>query len=235
MGAGPVPARLASSFVLALGLDTSTPMVSVSLANGDELVARRDELVNNKHGEVLAAFIDEVFRHAGASIGDVGAIGVGLGPGPFTGLRVGIVTAAAMSDALGVPAYGVCSLDVVAASHADDGRVVVVSDARRRQLYWAVYSAVGVREEGPEIGFARDIAEQVRGLVTEVAGPASTLYAADFAGFRIAEPSWPDTGRIAAYAWSQRQTEQPAQALTPLYLRRPDAREPGPPKRVTPA
>ena len=77
MGAGPVPARLASSFVLALGLDTSTPMVSVSLANGDELVARRDELVNNKHGEVLAAFIDEVFRHAGASIGDVGAIGVG--------------------------------------------------------------------------------------------------------------------------------------------------------------
>jgi tRNA threonylcarbamoyl adenosine modification protein YeaZ len=218
--------------VLALGIDTSTPLVSVALVSGDGLVVRREELASNKHGEVLAAFIDEVLHDAGAVAADVGAVGVGLGPGPFTGLRVGIVTAAAMSDALDIPAYGVCSLDMVDGTH--DGGALVVSDARRRQLYWAAYNSDGVRQEGPEIGFPQDVAEHVRGRVTEVAGPASTLYADAFAGFRIAEPCWPDTARIAVHARSQCQSELSPEPLTPMYLRRPDAREPGPPKRVTP-
>jgi tRNA threonylcarbamoyl adenosine modification protein YeaZ len=235
--------------VLALGIDTSTPMVSVTLVEAEPLprnatavmtrppraVARRDELVNNTHGEVLAAFIDEVFRDAGASTTDLAAVGVGLGPGPFTSLRVGVVTAVALSDALGVPAYGVCSLDVVATVHAtDQDRFVVVSDARRRQLYWAVYNEVGGREEGPEIGFPQDVAAHVRDRVTEVAGPASTLYADAFAGFTITEPRWPDTWWIAQHAWSRAQSGIAPEPLIPMYLRRPDAREPGPPKRVTP-
>jgi tRNA threonylcarbamoyl adenosine modification protein YeaZ len=231
---------LTSFFVLALGIDTSTPMVSVALvavlSERPGVVARRDQLVNNAHGEVLAALVDDVFRETGASTADLGAVGVGLGPGPFTGLRVGIMTAAAMSDALSIPAYGACSLDVVAAAHAmDEDRFVVVSDARRRQLYWAVYSDVGGREDGPEIGFADEIAAQVRGRVTEVAGPASMMYVDAFGGFQIAEPRYPDASHLARRAWAQRQADQPSQPLTPLYLRRPDAREPGPPKPVTPA
>jgi len=235
--------------VLALGIDTSTPRVSVGLVHKEppprtnvavlsgpaKVVARRDELVNNKHGEVLAAFIDEALREAGASAADLGAIGVGLGPGPFTGLRVGIMTAAAMSDALGVPAYGICSLDVVARTQATTDPFVVVSDARRKQLYWAVYNEAGGREDGPEIGSPQDIAQHLQGRVTDVVGPASTLYAAAFAGFRLAEPRWPDAWQIAEHAWMQRQIDRPTEALTPMYLRRPDAREPGPPKKVTPA
>ena len=236
--------------MLALGIDTSTPMVSVALVDKEPLprsdgpiltsppvlVARCDQLVDNQHGELLAALIDEIFKAAGASMADLGAIGVGLGPGPFTGLRVGIVTAAAISDSLGIPAYGRCSLDVVGKDHSmDEGPFVVVSDARRRQLYWAVYNEVGGREEGPEIGFPQDIAEHVRGRADEVAGPASTLYADAFEGFRIAAPRWPDAESIAQHAWFPGQAGRASDPLTPLYLRRPDAREPGPPKRVTPA
>ena len=206
------------------------------LTSPPTVVARRDEISNNRHGEVLAGFIDEVLREAGASAADLAAVGVGLGPGPFTGLRVGIMTASAMSDALGIPAYGLCSLDVVGVMHSmDEDRFVVVSDARRRQLYWAVYNEVGGREEGPEIGIPGEIAQHVRGRVTEVAGPASTLHADAFAGFRIAQPRWPDAWWIAGHAWSRKQTDQPGEALTPMYLRRPDAREPGLPKKVTPA
>ena len=236
--------------MLALGLDTSTPMVSVALVGKEplpkshvpvmtsppRLICRRDQLVNNGHGEVLAVLIDEVLREAGAARSDIGAIGVGLGPGPFTGLRVGVVTAAAMSDALGVPAYGMCSLDVVGMQHAmDEEPFVVISDARRRQIYWAVYNEVGGREEGPDIGFPADVADKLRGRVAEVAGPASEQFADAFAGFRIAAPRWPDAERLASDAWFPAQAGQPAKPLTPLYLRRPDAREPGPPKRVTPA
>lgn len=235
--------------MLALGIDTSTPMVSVALVEKEPLprsntsiltsppllVARRDQLADNKHGELLAALIDETFQEAGASIADLGAVGVGLGPGPFTGLRVGVVTAAAISDALGIPVYGKCSLDVIGWDHSmDEAPFVVVSDARRRQLYWAVYNEVGGREEGPEIGFPDEIAEHVRGRVGEVAGPACTLYADAFAGFRIASPRWPDAWSIATHAWFPGQGDQPSDPLIPLYLRRPDAREPGRPKRVTP-
>ena len=220
--------------MLALGIDTSTPMVSVALVDEESLVARRDGLVNNRHGEVLATLVHAVFRAAGAAVADLGAVGVGLGPGPFTGLRVGIVTAAAMSDALGVPAYGMCSLDAVGRAEKGD-HVLVVSDARRRQLYWAVYDGAGDREEGPEISFPTDLAAHVTGRVGEVAGPASTLYAEAFAGLRIAAPSWPDTAQIAGHALSQLRDRRPVDPLSPLYLRRPDAREPGPPKPVMPA
>ena len=235
--------------MLALGIDTSTPMVSVALVEKEllprdgvsrltgppVLLARRDELVNNAHGEVLAAFIDEVFNDAGASTSELGAVGVGLGPGPFTSLRVGIVTAAALSDALGIPAYGVCSLDVIGQAHSmDEGSFVVVSDARRKQLYWAVYNGVGGREEGPEIGFPQDIADHVRGRVEEVAGPAASLYADAFNGLAIADSRYPDASAIAQDAWFKRNSDHPAEPLTPMYLRRPDAQEPGPPKRVTP-
>jgi len=208
--------------VLALGIDTSTPTVSVALVR-PELVARRDVHANNAHGEVLAALVDEVLRAARVAPADVGAIGVGLGPGPFTGLRVGIVTAAAMADALGVPAYGMCSLDTIRDSSTEGEPYAVMTDARRRQVYWAVYDEEGTRIEGPEINAPDELSEHLRGRVRRIIGPASDVV------------RWPDAGTIAAHARDCAMRAEAQTALTPMYLRRPDAREPGPPKRVTPA
>jgi len=141
-----------------------------------------------------------------------------------------------MADALGVPAYGACSLDVVGVQHSAGGEpFVVVSDARRKQIYWAVYSEFGVRLEGPEIGFPADVAQHVSGHVSEVAGPAADQFGAGFPDCRVAPRRYPDASWLAKYAWWQRQADAPPEALAPMYLRRPDAREPGPPKKVTPA
>jgi tRNA threonylcarbamoyl adenosine modification protein YeaZ len=222
MGARPLGLDpLASTIVLALGIDTSTPMVSVALVES-EVVARRDVLAHNAHGEVLAAVVAEVFRAAGRSVRELDAIGVGLGPGPFTGLRVGIVTAAAMSDAAGVPAFGMCSLDtIIDPDNAEP--YAVMTDARRRQVYWAVYDAAGSRVEGPEITAPDEVAEHLRRRVRRIIGPAAE------------HVRWPDAARLAAHAQACRADGRPAEPLTPMYLRRPDAREPGPPKKVTPA
>jgi len=214
-------------------MDTSTPTVSVALVDGDQVVARRDDLANNAHGEVLALLIDAVLREVSARTADLSALGVGLGPGPFTGLRVGIVTAAAMSDALGVPAYGQCSLDVV--RRVDAQPCAVVTDARRRQVYWAWYDERGRRVEGPDIAPPADVAARLRGHVQNVSGPGAAQYADVFADFHVMEAQWPDAAALAKTATDQLTTGAVAGPLTPMYLRRPDAREPGPPKRVTPA
>lgn len=225
---------LAWSLVLALGIDTSTPMVSVALVRDDEVLARRDELVHNAHGEVLAVLVADALREAGVAAADLDVLGVGLGPGPFTGLRAGIVTAAAMSDALEIPSYGMCSLDAIARPFAADGTpFAVVTDARRRQVYWAIYSPAGDRIEGPEISTPADLAEHLRGRVGVVTGTAAPDHVEVFEGCRLSDRRWPDSAVIAIDAMSR--TRESPQPLTPLYLRRPDARPPGAPKKVTPA
>src|SRR3954447_7933769 len=96
-----------------------------------------------------------VCAEAGATLHDIGAIVVGAGPGPFTGLRVGMVTAGALGDALAVPVHGVCSLDAIAGEAvrdaAADGPLLVATDARRREVYWAAYDAAGARTAGPYV------------------------------------------------------------------------------------
>jgi tRNA threonylcarbamoyl adenosine modification protein YeaZ len=140
------------------------------------------------------------------------AVVVGCGPGPFTGLRVGMATAAAYGHALGLPVYGVCSLDAIGGQTA--GEVLVVTDARRREVYWARYRD-GVRVDGPEVNAPYDVDP---GPAQSVAG--SPDHAALF-GLPCIEPTYPDAaGLVAAVAdWSQ----HPA-SLVPLYLRRPDAK-----------
>jgi tRNA threonylcarbamoyl adenosine modification protein YeaZ len=220
--------------VLVLGVDTSTSVVSVALLHEERVLARRDEPANNAHGEVLARLIDDVLRSAGKSAAELSALGVGLGPGPFTGLRVGIVTAAAMSDALSVPAYGDCSLDLIRAEPAPRGSFAVVTDARRRQVYWAVYADIGARIEGPDLAPAAEVAEHLRGRLRDVVGPGATQYAETFTGFVVADTRWPDAAQLASASARKLGSGAPADALLPMYLRRPDAREPGPPKPVTP-
>jgi tRNA threonylcarbamoyl adenosine modification protein YeaZ len=111
------------------------------------------------HGEKLAPEIAAALAEAGVRPRDLGAIVAGLGPGPFTGLRVGLVTAASMGQALNIPTYGVCSLDALGRA-AGPGRVLIATDARRREVYWATYQD-GVRVVGPDVAKPADVAAAI--------------------------------------------------------------------------
>jgi tRNA threonylcarbamoyladenosine biosynthesis protein TsaB len=234
--------------VLALGIDTSTTQVSVVLVSwspppadsgavrgaGPRVIARYEEPAANAHGEVLAPAIAQVLHDAGCARADLDVVGVGLGPGPFTGLRVGIVTASTLADALGIPAYGMCSLDTIARQHATGERdFVVVTDARRRQVYWAAYSEIGARLDGPDIATPAEVAARFGGRVPEIVGPAAGAVGSESDAFVVKAALWPAARVVAEHALHARYTGVEPTTLEPMYLRRPDARPPGPPKKVT--
>jgi len=211
--------------VLLLAFDTSTPAITVALHDGTRVVAERTVIDARRHGELLAPGIAHVLATAGASASDLTALAVGVGPGPFTGLRVGLMTARALSDALSIRLDGVCTLDIVAAAVVSSEPFVVATDARRREVYWATYDAGGGRIDGPRVEKPADI---------DWSGPAfgagALMYREAFA--HAHHPELPDAGVLASMVASGRATLLPAD---PLYLRRPDAVEPPPRKVVTPA
>lgn len=185
-------------------------------------VASRVRVDPRAHAEVLTPQILECLTEAGRSRSDIAAVVVGVGPGPFTGLRVGMATAAAFGDALGIPVYGVCSLDAVAADCAPDltpGReLLVVTDARRREIYWARYRD-GVRIAGPEVVKPGDL-DSAQAEV--IAGSASHVDFFDLPVLPVETPSPAGLVRVAASELLARAVPLP---LTPMYLRRPDAVE----------
>jgi tRNA threonylcarbamoyl adenosine modification protein YeaZ len=220
--------------VLLLAFDTATPAVTVALHDGQRVLAGAVTVDARRHGELLAPSIAKVIADAGAQPGDLTAIVTGVGPGPYTGLRVGVVTARVFGRTLGVPVYGVCTLDVLAcaAVPAAAGReFLAVIDARRKELYWARYDASGARLSGPAVSRPADIPD---GTALPVAGQAVSLYPDE-----LGEPIWPEHPSAAVLAGlAAGHLSAPGQdgillPPEPLYLRRPDARVPGPPKRVT--
>ncbi len=218
-----------------LALDTATPAMTVAVHDGSGVLARRTTVSSRGHGELLAAMIEQVLVAAGAAGGDLEAIAVGTGPGPYTGLRAGLVTARVLASALAVPAVGVCTLDVIAraAVGAADGReFVVAADARRKEVYWARYAPTGERIGEPVVGLPAALAAQIPASCP-VAGQGPELYP-ELAGHAI-PPPYPDAGQLAEIAARRLAQGAPAGPPEPLYLRRPDARVPGKPKRVTPA
>jgi tRNA threonylcarbamoyl adenosine modification protein YeaZ len=228
------PASLANVCVLAL--DTSSPVLTVAVTGPNDVSVTRAERAPNKHGERLMPLVDEALREANVHMRELAAVGVGLGPGPFTGLRVGVVTAAALADALGLPAYGLCSLDSIATSVADGSRgFAVVTDARRRQVYWATYDAEGHRLDGPSVDLPSDVASHLTGRTSVVVGAGAEMYADVFSGFEIVTDEHPDASVIAGAALTRHRAGDPADVLEPLYLRRPDAVPPAALKKVTPA
>ncbi|MBJ7290647.1 tRNA (adenosine(37)-N6)-threonylcarbamoyltransferase complex dimerization subunit type 1 TsaB, partial [Williamsia sp.] len=133
--------------MLVLTVDTSTPTVTTGVAEvtpgrGIDVRAERRVETPRGHAEILTTLILECLAEAGAARSDLDTVVVGCGPGPFTGLRVGMATAAGFADALAIPLHGVCSLDAIR-SDAHAGRVLVVTDARRREVYWALYGPEG--------------------------------------------------------------------------------------------
>jgi tRNA threonylcarbamoyladenosine biosynthesis protein TsaB len=216
--------------VLVVGFDTATPAVSVAVHDGERVVAQASAADGRRHGELLMPMIAQVLAEAGASRADLTAVAVGVGPGPYTGLRVGVVTARVLGAVLGIPVHGVCSLDVIAADAPRGREFLVATDARRKEVYWARYDAAGARLEGPAVGSAASI-PGAAGLA--VAGRGGQLYPEAFG--EVTGPAYPDARTLCALVAGSRdgRAAVPLLAAEPLYLRRPDAREPGPPKRVT--
>jgi tRNA threonylcarbamoyl adenosine modification protein YeaZ len=223
-----------------LAFDTATPAVTVALHDGTRVLSEQVAVGARQHGELLGRMIEQVLAAGGLKPVDLEAIAVGTGPGPYTGLRAGLVTARVLASALRVPAVGVCTLDVMAraAAAAAGGEFIVATDARRREVYWARYQPTGQRIGDPAVGAPAVIASADAGgaaMTTScpVAGEGPVLYP-ELAG-RAIPPRYPDAARLAEIAAERLADGVPARPPEPLYLRRPDAREPGPPKRVTPA
>jgi len=210
--------------VLVLALDTSTPAVTAALGEvtdgGMRGLAERRTVDPRAHGERLAPQIRLILGDAGVSVRELGAIVAGLGPGPFTGLRVGLATAAAMGQALGIPTYGICSLDALGRA-AGPGRVLVATDARRREVYFATYLD-GVRVQDPDVARPADVLVGADRAVGEGALKYSEVFGVPIDD-RVLYP--PGEALIALAAEKVRR-RAPADLLTPLYLRRPDAVEP---------
>lgn len=140
--------------MLILGMETSTRQVSCALRSDEGVLAGFTASRQQQHTEMLAPAIDFAARAAGVRLGDIDVIAVGLGPGLFTGLRVGVATARAMGQALGVPVVGVPTLDVVAHRvRVAERPVLVAMDARRSELFWACFRprpAEGLGRCGPD-------------------------------------------------------------------------------------
>ena len=245
--------------MLVLALDTATEAVTVGLlevpregsAGPVRLLGSEIRHGARQHGEQLMPAVLAVCAAAGQRLADVDAVVCGAGPGPFTGLRVGLVSAAGLGDALGVPVYGVCSLDAVAldaavldaavpseaAASGAGGPLLVVSDARRREVYWAAYDSSGRRLAGPAVDTPAALAERVGELgVRRVAGPVAAAHAellglAEFpaAGAALS----PSPAGLVAAAGDELRTGAPPAPLEPFYLRRPDAVPPAARKRVS--
>ena len=199
-------------------MDTATPAVTVALAEGDRVLAERTTVDARRHGELLAPAIAAVLAEAGVDRSALTAVAVGVGPGPFTGLRVGLVTARTLGAALGIPVLGVCTLDVLALGARRGGTFRVVTDARRREVHWASYDggpARPVRQDGPHVTAPADAAS-----VGPVVGAGAELYPDAFPDRH--GPLHPSAGDLARWV----SLGLPTLAPDPLYLRRPDAVEP---------
>lgn len=200
---------------LTLAIDTST-VVSVGLARGGQVVGRASIADRMAHVEQLTPLIRQCLESASCSLSEVDRIVVGLGPGPFTGLRVGIVTARVLASVCRVELRGICSLDVLASQHTEtspEGEFVVATDARRREVYWARYDWAGRRIDGPNVASPDDVPR------LPTVGPGAEVYPDRLLvvdGPRILDPA-----TLAARGW-----QLPDAGREPLYLRRPDAVEP---------
>ena len=220
-----------------LAIDTATPAITAGIvsldADAPRPLAQRVTVNARAHGELLTPHVQQALAEANTQLGDVDAIVVGAGPGPFTGLRVGMVTAAAFGDALGIPVHPVCTLDAIAADVAGTEPFAVATDARRREVYWAAYDPTGERLDGPAVARPAEILDRLTELgVRTIAGEGATRYA-DVLGLPAVEPAYPSPQGLVFAASSALRTGADPAPLTPLYLRRPDAMEAVPRKRVS--
>lgn len=222
--------------MLLLGIDTSTPRVSVAIGAGGDAMGEVSLVGGQRHAEQLAPAIRYLCDETGTRLDQLAAIAVGIGPGLFTGLRVGVTTAKVMAQALRIPVVPVASLDLVAYPLRFATRpIAAVLDARRHEVFYAMYVPVpgGVqRVSGYEVGSPDDLACELSAHGDEVllAGEGALLHRDELASLErveLAGPgrSWPDAAALLELAAARYQREEfcPPSDVAPMYLRKSDA------------
>jgi tRNA threonylcarbamoyladenosine biosynthesis protein TsaB len=211
-----------------LAFDTATTRTSVALIDGSQTLVEVSHDGATGHGEALPTLVAEVMKDI--SPAELQAIAVGIGPGPFTGLRVGIAYARSMAWALDISVVGVCTLDALARdylAHVQDysaqtpgalGDFAVATDARRKEVYWASYSREGIRRSDPIVIRSHEISVDLLRIPT--VGSGAALYPQDFTAH--IEPLFPTAAAIGQLALEKLMSGGLI-STEPLYLRRPDA------------
>jgi len=222
--------------VLILGIETATVQAGCAIGGHEGVLASAHSAKGKRHAENLTPAISFICQQAQIELSEIGLVAVDIGPGLFTGLRVGVATAKAVAFALRVPMIGVSSLDLLAFPVRFSPRLIVASiDARRNELYYAFYRQVpgGVqRISEPAVGTADDLASELLAIGEEVllVGDGAHRYREAFDGLakvEIVDPgnSYPSAASLVqlAHARALREDFQQIDSIQPVYLRRPDA------------
>jgi tRNA threonylcarbamoyladenosine biosynthesis protein TsaB len=224
--------------MLILGIESATPQVGCAIGGHEGVLASAHSSRGRRHAETLTPQIDFVRRQARVELSEISVVAVDLGPGLFTGLRVGISAAMATAFALGVPMIGVTSLDLLAFPVRHSPRLIVAAiDARRGEVFHAFYRQVpgGIqRVTEPAVANPQDLSSELlaRGEDCLLVGDGALRYAEHFSGLRGVEAAEPglahpraDSLVQLAHAKALREEFVPPSELRPVYLRTPDAAE----------
>lgn len=190
---------------IALAIDTSTSRTSVAVIDEGALLWHGFRDGATSHGHSLPSLVATALQ----AVPQVDRVVVGMGPGPFTGLRVGIAFARAFALARVIPVIGICSLDAIAVLVSERDEFLVATDARRKEVYWAQYRS-GIRIDGPHV----DLPAVVANLGLPIFGEGAVKYGIAASD----EDQFPDPRALVALS------ENADMCIDdPLYIRRPDA------------
>lgn len=203
-----------------LAIDTSAGTTVAIVGLDGAVRAELNSLDTRKHAEVVGDFIHSALAEAGIGVTDLTGVVAGMGPGPFTGLRVGIVAARAFAFGAGLPLLPVVTHDALALGETEP--VVVATDARRKELYWSTYegsddAGLPILVAGPALAPAAELAASVP----------------DFERFALRDTEPVHAARLALLAHLLRENDRPFAGEDALYLRSPDVTPSAGPKRVT--
>ncbi|WP_067600442.1 tRNA (adenosine(37)-N6)-threonylcarbamoyltransferase complex dimerization subunit type 1 TsaB [Nocardiopsis listeri] len=218
--------------MLLLAFDTATSAVTAAVGETDDdgtftLRASASSVDARRHGELLTPTVRGVLTESGHEPADLDQIVVGVGPGPYTGLRVGLATGHALADALGIPCHGMTTLDALAFGTKRTEPFLAMTDARRKEVFWARYDDHLTRVG--EVRVDRPAEIDTEGL--PLVGDGARMYT-EALGSPAAEPYLPNAAAMAELALWRLHRGEKLPGPDPLYLRRPDAVEPGTPKKV---
>ena len=222
--------------MIVIGVDTSTSQTSVALGTENEILAKTS-VAGAARQESVTPLLQELMRRSGLRLSQVGGVAVGIGPGLFTGLRVGVETAKTLAQVANLPIVGITSLDALAHPvRFTTRRIVAVIDARRREVFSAIYRAVPggiVRERGYEVHAPDRLAAELQAIPGEVlaVGNGAMLYRhvleemgsrIEFASSAAAHPEAAALVELAVPRFLREEHDRLFE-VAPLYLRKSDA------------
>jgi tRNA threonylcarbamoyladenosine biosynthesis protein TsaB len=220
--------------MLILGIETATEQVSVAIGGYEGVIATFEVARGRRHAEILAPAIQFMCRQADIELCEFGCVAVDVGPGLFTGLRVGLASGKALAQALRIPMIGISSLDLLAFPYRHTDRIVVpVIDARKGEVFWAIYRQVpgGVQQvASPTVGPVDELVADLLARSQDVlcVGDGAIRYHDEILdGYRCefggsAHPSAAPLVQLA-HARALREEWVSPREIEPIYLRLPDA------------